>query len=221
MNRGLLEKPFEPDQIRRRQGRNGMLDYVEGHSVIQRLNDALEGAWSFEITHHEVREDEVIVLGKLTAETVTKMAFGASQVTREKASGQPVSLGDDLKAASTDAMKKCATFLGVGLHLYADKPLNGAAPRPGHAGNGRPPGSQRPVAAATPASPGPTNGHIPSHATERQLDTILKIGRARGLGPADLEGMSTRAFGRKPGQLSRAEASNLIKELTNLRRQSA
>jgi hypothetical protein len=221
MNRSLLEKPFEPGQIRRRQGRNGLLDYVEGHSVIQRLNDALDGGWSFEITHHEVREDEVIVLGKLTAETVTKMAFGASQVTRERESGQLVSLGDDLKAASTDAMKKCATFLGVGLHLYADKPLNGAAPRPGHAGNGRPPGAERPVAAATPAGPGPTNGHRPEGATERQLDTILKIGRARGLGPADIEGMSARAFGRKPGQLNRAEASNLIKELTNLRRRTA
>ena len=223
MNRALLEKPFDPEQIRRRQGRNGMLDYVEGHSVIQRLNDATGGWWSFEITHHEIREDEVIVLGKLTLDTdkISKMAFGASQVTRERESGQAVSLGDDLKAAGTDALKKCATFFGVGLHLYADKPLNGSAPRPGHAGNGRPPGSERPVAAATPAGPGPTNGHIPSRATERQLDTILKIGRARGLGPADIEGMSTRAFGRKPGQLTRTEASNLIKELTNLRRQTA
>ena len=53
------------------------------------------------------------------------------------------------------------------------------------------------------------------------LERILKIGRARGLGPADIEGMSARAFGRKPGQLNRAEASNLIKELTNLRRQTA
>jgi hypothetical protein len=221
MNRGLLEKPFEREQIRRRQGRNGLLDYVEGHSVIQRLNDALEGAWSFEITHHEVREDEVIVLGRLTTETICKMAFGASQVTRERESGELISLGDDLKAASTDALKKCATFLGVGLHLYADKPLNGTAPRPGHAGNGRPPGPERPVAAATPTGPDPTNGHIPSRATDRQLDTILKIGRARGLRPPDVEGMSTRAFGRKPGQLTRAEASNLIKELANLRRQTA
>ena len=54
MNRSLLEKPFEPEQIRRR-GRDGLLDYVEGHSVIQRLNDALDAGWSFEITHHEVR----------------------------------------------------------------------------------------------------------------------------------------------------------------------
>ena len=45
MNRELLERPFAPEQIRQREGRNGVLDYVEGHSVIQRLNEALEGAW--------------------------------------------------------------------------------------------------------------------------------------------------------------------------------
>jgi hypothetical protein len=73
MNRPLLEKPFEPTQIRQRQGRNGPLDYVEGHSVIARLNDALEAAWSFEVVHHEVREDEVLVLGKLSADGITKM----------------------------------------------------------------------------------------------------------------------------------------------------
>src|SRR5262245_10551807 len=221
MNRSLLEKPFEPEQVRRRQGQNGLLDYVEGHSVIQRLNDALDGGWSFEITHHEVREEEVIVLGKLTANAISKMAFGTSQVTRERESRELVSLGDDLKSASTDALKKCATFLGVGLHLYADKPLNGSAPRASHAGNGRPPGAERPMAAATPTDPGPTNGHRPEGATERQLETILKIGRARGLAPADIDGMSTRAFGRRPGQLNRAEASTIIKELTNLRRQTA
>ena len=72
-----------------------------------------------------------------------------SQVTREKASGALVSLGDDLKAAATDALKKCATFLGVGLHLYGDRPLNGRvpAPRPGANGHGagsRPPGPTGP-----------------------------------------------------------------------------
>ena len=44
MNRELLEKPFEPAQIKRRQGRNGLLDYIEGHSVVHRLNEALDGA---------------------------------------------------------------------------------------------------------------------------------------------------------------------------------
>src|SRR5438876_137945 len=87
MNRALLEKPFEAAQIRQRKGRNGVLDYVEGHNVVARLNEALDGAWSFEVTHHEVREDEVVVLGKLTAEGIAKMQFGVSQLTREKGGG--------------------------------------------------------------------------------------------------------------------------------------
>jgi len=101
MNRELLEKPFEPTQIKQLKGRNGLLDYIEGHSVVHRLNQALDGAWSFEIAHHEVREDEVLILGKLTAEGITKMQFGVSQVTREKNGGALISLGDDLKAAAS------------------------------------------------------------------------------------------------------------------------
>jgi hypothetical protein len=231
MNRALLEKPFEPAQIRQRRGRNGVLDYIEGWSVIQRLNDALDGAWSFEITHHEVRGDEVVVLGRLTADGVTKMAFGGSQVTREKESGLPVSLGDDLKAGATDALKKCATFLGVGLHLYAEKPLSGRGPRPAPrgdsravaqpaaaaGGNGGPP----PASASAVASAASGNGVGGDRATERQLEAILRVARAKGLTPTDVDGMSLRTFGRKPGQLTRAEASSLIKKLSNLTRRTA
>ena len=225
MNRALLEKPFEPAQIRQRRGRNGVLDYVEGHNVIHRLNESLDGAWSFEITHHEIREDEVVVLGKLTAEGITKMQFGVSQVTRDKGSGALVSLGDDLKAAATDALKKCATFLGVGLHLYGDRPLNGRVPaaRPDANGQGagpRPPGPTGP----RPAPPaGEDGGASPNgdRATDRQLDAILRLGRAKGLGPADVEAMSLRAFNRKPGALTRSEASSLIKELSNFTRRTA
>jgi recombination DNA repair RAD52 pathway protein len=46
MNRELLEKPFGKEQIKQRKGNFGdMIDYVETHSVIQRLNDAFEGQW--------------------------------------------------------------------------------------------------------------------------------------------------------------------------------
>ena len=78
MNRELLEKPFAPEQIKQRKGTYGnVLDYVEGHAVIQRLNDAFDANWSFEILEHEILEDkgEVIVLGKLTAEDVVKTQF--------------------------------------------------------------------------------------------------------------------------------------------------
>jgi hypothetical protein len=104
--------------------------YLEGHAVIQRLNDALDADWSFEITEHHILQDEVLVKARLTTGTIAKTQFGSSQITRNKKTGDLVSLGDDLKAAATDALKKAATLLGVGLHLYESeaspqKPMNG------------------------------------------------------------------------------------------------
>jgi Rad52/22 family double-strand break repair protein len=231
MNRELLEKPFEPAQIKQRQGRNGRLDYVEGHSIVHRLNEALDGAWSFEITQHEVREDEVWVLGKLTAEGITKMQFGVSQVTRERNGGALVSLGDDLKAAATDSLKKCATFLGVGLHLYADKPLNGRGAA-AHANGGPPRTPSGPAlpGAAAPDAPRPgaagTNGHVAQPAaagrvTQRQLDAIVKIALAKNVRPVEIDAISVRKFKRKPAALTVKEASDLIQELSNLPRATA
>jgi len=41
MKRELLEKAFDPSQIKQRDGNFGKrIDYVEGHAIIQRLNDA-------------------------------------------------------------------------------------------------------------------------------------------------------------------------------------
>jgi hypothetical protein len=231
MNRELLERPFAPEQIRQRKGRNGLLDYVEGHSVIQRLNEALEGAWSFEIVHHEIREEEVLVIGRLTADGITKMAFGGSQVTRERESGALISLGDDLKAAATDSLKKCATFLGVALHLYAEKPIGGRGPAArGVAAPSQPASAPRPPAqppmngtrpTGQPGNGRPNNGHANGGITPRQLDAIWKVGRAKGLDPEAVGHMSLRVFNRKPDALTRDEASTLIRELSNLKRRVA
>ncbi len=123
MNRELLEKPFDRQQIKQREGAFGnILDYVEGHVIIHRLNDAFDAEWSFDILSHEVHEDrdEVIVLGQLTAGSIIKSQFGTSRITRARDTGNIVSLGQDLKAAATDALKKAATLLGVGLSLYSN-----------------------------------------------------------------------------------------------------
>jgi Rad52/22 family double-strand break repair protein len=122
-NRQLLEQPFSLEQIKQRKGHmGGMLDYVETASVIQRLNEAWDGNWCFEVLEYKILDDEVIVLGKLTADTITKVQFGQSDIHRPKGSNKPLSIGDDLKAAASDAIKKCATLCGVALHLYRDEP---------------------------------------------------------------------------------------------------
>jgi hypothetical protein len=57
--------------------------------------------------------------------------------------------------------------------------------------------------------------------TERQLDAVLKLAVAKALKPKDIDAISLRAFNRKPAELTLTEASSLIKELSNLKRQVA
>lgn len=124
MDRELLEKPFDPKLIKQRKGNFGTtLDYVETATVIQRLNESFDGNWSFEIKEYQQMNGEVVVLGRLTAEGISKMQFGSSKITTNTKTGEVISLGDDLKAASSDCLKKCSVSFGVGLHLYgAEKP---------------------------------------------------------------------------------------------------
>ncbi|MSS71466.1 MAG: hypothetical protein EXS64_08245 [Candidatus Latescibacteria bacterium] len=145
-----LTRPFDPAQIRQREGRGGKtLDYLETHVVVARPNEAFTGQWSFEVLSHEVTETEAIVHGRLTAGGVTKTAFGGSDIARHRETQKPVSIADDLKAAASDSLKKAATLFGIGLQLYAEKGQRPAQTRPTPQADRRPgPGQttqQRPV----------------------------------------------------------------------------
>ncbi len=94
MNREILEKEFEPSQIKRRRGAFGEdLDYIETADVIRRLNQAFDGLWSFEILEHQQLFDEVVVLGRLTAEGISKCQFGSHQITKTKKDGTVMNIG--------------------------------------------------------------------------------------------------------------------------------
>ena len=113
MTLDVLTRPFDASLVKKRKGPRGkILDYLEAHTVIARLNDAFAGEWSFSVLSHDVSDEEVLVLGELSADGVTKQQFGSK--TRE----ENVPLGDSAKAAASDALKKCATLFGVGLELY-------------------------------------------------------------------------------------------------------
>jgi len=216
MNRALLEKPFEPSQIKQRQGNFGhILDYVDGHVVTLRLNDAFDGNWTFEIVKYRIIKDpgEVLVLGKLTAEGVTKMAFGSKQIERNKDSKAIISIGDDLKAASTDSLKKAASLLGVGLYLYSDqrpngKPDEGKSETPD---KGAPKGNEK-------NQMGPKNEPSPSgdnggRLTNKQLAMIFAVGKSKGLQTKDIKDKALATFSKNLNFLTKAEASNFINAL--------
>jgi len=120
---GRLTAPFEATF---RDIRGGVeLEYITGEQAISRLNEAFGVAnWSFRILEHGINSDadECWALGEITAQIddrmVVRQQFGSQKVKRSRASGTPLDIGFDLKGAATDALKKCASLLGVALYLW-------------------------------------------------------------------------------------------------------
>src|SRR5690606_36663246 len=178
MDRDRLTAPFPPELIRTRPGQHGkQLSYVPTWAIIARLNEVCDN-WSFTIEEHQEWEGtEVVVLGRLEIGGVAKNAFGGSSVSKDK-EGNILSLGDDLKAASSDALKKAASLFGVPIDGGQRESMNREAPRPSE--------RQAPQARATtshatrkpnpePLPQGPTDGE-----TVRQLTAIHAASRRRG-----------------------------------------
>ena len=118
------------------------LTYVSGEQVVRRLNEVLGvGGWSFRVLRHDINTeaDEAWALGELVAEigdrTVVRQQFGSQKLKRSRSTGAPLDIGFDLKGAATDAMKKCASLLGVG--LYLSRKDVAADRRPRAVGSGR------------------------------------------------------------------------------------
>lgn len=96
------------------------IDYVTGEQVTSRLIEALGwSGWSFTVKDHGIHTeaDEVWVLGRLEAGGVVREQFGSQKIKRSRSTGAPLDIGFDLKGATTDALKKCATLIGVALYL--------------------------------------------------------------------------------------------------------
>lgn len=130
----VITRKLPKEKIKQRQGSFGMtLDYIEGATVIELLNEAFDYMWSFEIIDQEKVQAEkkynkykkkyedqppyMKVHGRLTIPqlNIVKEQFG----TKIYLGGSTEQEGA-AKSAATDALKKCATLLGVGLELYKD-----------------------------------------------------------------------------------------------------
>ncbi len=118
-----------PQEMERMLSKGGTsLKYIPVSEVINRLNKVLGvDKWSFKIVRCErdasdpdfvvahVRLEWVPVLGE-DFNIVTRDGFGGQKIKRTK-QGQIVDLGDEFKGAISDALKKAAQTLGVGLYL--------------------------------------------------------------------------------------------------------
>ena len=111
--------------IKQRKARGGdTIDYVKVGYVIRQLNLIFGHLWDFEILSETIMDDEVIVKGKLSIKNqkgdivITKMQYGSSDVKKYRETKRALSVGDDLKAAASDSLKKCASLIGIALDVY-------------------------------------------------------------------------------------------------------
>lgn len=102
--------------------------YHTGEQVITALNRVLgPGNWSYEVLEvaFEDDSDEVCAKAELTAlingVRCVRQDYGSQALKRARSTGKFISKGEDRKAAVTDALKRCARLLGVGLDAWENE----------------------------------------------------------------------------------------------------
>ncbi len=218
MNRQQLEQPFDPSLIRKREGDDGkMYEYFEGAVIVQRLNEVFDSSWDFKILHHQILENEVIVLGELTAGGIVKNQFGSVPIVRRKKDKTPVSIGDDLKKAGTDALKKCATLLGVGLQqLYLDKSSAAAGRKTSVSPVQKPAQPVQPAPVPMREAPRSAPVDVPvesSRVTAKQIRAITSLTQQRGWTQRHLRDFTMERYRLQPDSLSQDQAAEVIARL--------
>lgn len=131
--RRIATEPTPGNEVRWREGKgNREYPYTDPAYVIATLNQIFDHDWTFIADNEELfyfREQpfEVKVRGKLIVKlgnhTIIKTQYGAQPIEfiTSKQTGaiiKPVSIADAFKAAASDALKKCASELGIAHDIY-------------------------------------------------------------------------------------------------------
>lgn len=134
-----------PTEAHKQDMRGGAkITYLEGEDVISRMNRVFVYGWESEVLSHGINEDadevwvrlrvtiwrkatlrSIVVEGSKTTTTMSEQLvpikreqFGSQKLKRARSTGKILDVGFDLKGATTDALKKTVSLLGVGLYLW-------------------------------------------------------------------------------------------------------
>ena len=116
-----LSEPF-PQEMEKRLNKGGAnLTYIPISEVINRMNKVLGVEnWSFNVkTWQQVGTSivaHVIVHAKINDTMVSRDGVGGQKIKMSK-QGDPIDIGDEVKGAVSDALKKAVQTLGIGLYL--------------------------------------------------------------------------------------------------------
>ena len=116
-----LTEPF-PQEMERSLNKGGAnLTYIPVSEVINRLNKVIGvDKWSYSVKSWQQLGNAIVAHVTLIAEiegnTVTRDGVGGQKIKMTK-QGEPLDIGDEVKGAVSDALKKAAQAFGVGLYL--------------------------------------------------------------------------------------------------------
>lgn len=125
----LLKEPFSPSEHEFTRG----MCYIREWAICDRIEE-VDASWDFSVVSIEHRNNQVIVLGRMTIAGVTRENTGMETIgyTKDKGdnrdktdtkkvatdlTGAPVESNEAEKSATTDALKRCARLFGVGRYL--------------------------------------------------------------------------------------------------------
>lgn len=173
----ILTRPFPPLAVKQRKIGGGMMaSYVDGTTVIRRLNEATGNNWTFTVDKHWIE-------GQLSYALVTLTLPGCGSRQHIGVQSTDARSGEDAvaKGAITDALKKAATLFGVGLELYG-LDYEDEAPVTHQEAPGREIASVR-GSNGTEQVDRSTGETVPNRgpaASEKQINYILALGKGRG-----------------------------------------
>lgn len=112
----------------------GTADFVSGHYVMNVLNYVTAFQWNFEVLDEKIAFGQIIVRGQLSypkkdGTMIIKTQYGRANikypkgVTWQSQNAAPLDYGNDFKAATTDALKKCASLAGVAWDIYGSEDI--------------------------------------------------------------------------------------------------
>jgi hypothetical protein len=128
----LLYKKTPQTHIHQKPAKGGgkPFNYVTGAYVKSQLNRLFGFDWNFTVKQFDVKGNQCIVFGRLEGNirdadgklitTLVREQFGRADIKTLKSDRtKALDFGNDLKAATTDALKKCASDLGIARDVYA------------------------------------------------------------------------------------------------------
>ena len=190
-----IKKTTPKKFVEERPGPGGLkLNYVSGGYMRAELERMVGAWWSFE-TELTTPWDAIAGLGQLVVKgrltildpntrtpLLAREQFGGTDVKFLKGTKTPVDIGNDLKAAATDAFKKCVSSLGIAADVYDPKFQKKVAESGGHEAEpaaAKPKEAPSDVAHWLLALKSDDQGRV---VTLQEREELMRVSKAAGLG---------------------------------------